>query len=128
MRGISNPIIKLNGTTISIVSNSLSYKLGTGDKVIRAISAGGNSITPVITDNVETKLSMLKFSVPNTADGLKISRQVADNGENNEIEIADDDLQVAFTNMALMTEPERPLTQDGVIELEFQGPPGTESA
>ena len=128
MRGISNPTIKYNGSTISIVPNSLSYKLGTGDKVIRAVSAGGGSITPVTTDNVETKLGMIKFAVPNTSEGLLLARQMADAGESNEFQIADPDLQVSFSNMSLMTEPERPLTQDGVIELEFMGPPGTESA
>lgn len=128
MRGISNPTIKWNGATISITPNSLSYKLGTGDKVIRAISSGGGAITPVTTDNVETKLSMLKFGVPNTSEGLLLARQMADAGDTNEFQIADADLQVSFSTMSLMTEPERPLTQDGVIELEFQGPPGTESA
>lgn len=128
MRGISNPVIKRNGKTISIVPNSLAYKLGTGDKVIRAISSGGGAITPVITDNVETKLGMIKFSVPNTSDGAQIAREASDAGENNEFQISDEDLQVSFTGMALMTEPERPLSQDGVFELEFMGPPGTESA
>ncbi len=128
MRGISNPVVKLNGETISIVPNSLAYKLGTGDKVIRAVSSGGGAITPVTTDNVETKLGMIKFAVPNTADGALIARTVADNGEANEFQISDEDLQVSFTNMSLMTEPERPLSQDGAFELEFQGPPGTESA
>ena len=127
MRGIANPTIKWNGQTVSIIANSLSYKLGTGDKVIRAISSGGGAITPVTTDNVETKLGMIKFSVPNTSDGLSLARQMADAGESNEFQIADQALQVSFSSMSLMTEPERPLTQDGAIELEFMGPPGVES-
>lgn len=128
MRGISNPTIKRNGETISIVPNTLAYKLGTGDKVIRAVSAGGGAITPVTTENVETKLGMIKFAVPNTSDGAQIARDAADAGEENEFQIVDEDLQVSFSNMSLMTEPERPLSQDGAFELEFQGPPGTESA
>lgn len=128
MRAISNPTVKWNGQTISIVPNSLSYKLGTGDKNIRAISAGGNSITPVVTENVETKLSMIKFSVPNTSDGLGLARQMAQSGETNEFQIVDAEAQIAFTTMSLMTEPERPLTQDGEVELEFQGPPATQTS
>ncbi len=128
MRGISNPTVKRNGQTISIIPNSLSYKLGTGDRVIRAISAGGGAIIPVITDNVETRLGMIKFSVPNTSDGAQIARDSADAGEDNEFQIIDEALQVSFTGMALMTEPERPLSQDGAFELEFMGAPGTESA
>lgn len=128
MRGISNPTIKRNGETISIVPNSLSYKLGTGDKVIRAVSAGNNSIVPVVTDNAETKLGMIKFSVPNTSEGARLARQVADAGEGNEFQIIDEALQVSFSGMSLMTEPERPLSQDGVFELDFMGPQGVESA
>lgn len=127
MRGIANPTVQWNGSTISVVPNSLAYKLGTGDKVVRAVSAGGGSVTPVVTDNVETKLGMIKFSLANTADGLSLARQMADAGESNEFQIADPDLQASFSGMALITEPERALSQDGVIELEFQGPPGTES-
>ena len=126
--GIANPTLKVNGTTVAIVPNSLSYKLGTGDKVQRPMSSGGNSVTIVTTDNAETKMSMCKFSVPNTPAGLALTRDTADNNEQNTIEIAEPNLQVAFTQMALTTEPERPLTQDGVIELEFMGPPATESA
>lgn len=128
MRGISNPTIKWNGQTISIVPNSLSYKLGTGDKVIRAISAGGGSITPVTTANVETQLGMLKFSVPNTSEGLRIARESGQAGEENEFQIVDEEIQVSFSTMTLMTEPERPLTQDGVVELEFMGPPATQTS
>ena len=128
MRAISNPTVKWNGNTISIVANSLSYKLGDGDKVIRAISAGGNAITPVVTENVETKLSMIKFSVPNTSEGLRLSREMAQAGEANEFQIVDEEAQVSFSTMALMTEPERPLTQDGEIELEFMGPPATQTS
>lgn len=128
MRGISNPVVKRNGQTISIVPNSLTYKLGTGNKVIRAVSAGGGSVTAVVTEDVESKLGMIKFSVPNTKDGALIARESGDAGEANEFQISDEELQVSFTGMALQTEPERPLSQDGAFELEFMGPPGTESA
>lgn len=124
--GISNPTIKWNGESLSILPNSLSYKLGKGDRNVRAISAGGGSVQAVITVDAETKKSMLKFSLANTADAAdKVASmmQLSESAEGNSFEIADSQLQVAFSGMALVSEPEIPLSQDGAIELEFEGPP-----
>ena len=127
MRGIANPTIQWNGQTLAIIPNSLSYKTGGGDKVVRPVSAGGGAVTTVVTENVETKMSTLKFSIANTADNIAVARQMNDAGEFNEFQIADDELQVSFSGMALLTEPERPLSMDGEIELEFAGSPASES-
>lgn len=126
-RGIANPTIQWNGQTIEIVPNSLEYKNGLGDKNIRAISAGGNAVTTVVTENAETKISMVKFSMANTAKYADIARQMTEEIDTNEILIVDADLQVTFSSMALETEPTIPLTQDGEIEVSFMGPPSTSS-
>lgn len=123
--GISNPVVKWNGQTLSVGANSVSYKLGKGDKVTRPFSAGGDAIEVVTTDNVETKISMLKFSLANTANAASIAQEMSNNLAENEFEVSEGDLIVTFTGMVLTTEPEVPLSQDGVIELDFSGLPAS---
>lgn len=126
-RGIANPTIQWNGQTIEIIPNSVEYKNGLGDKNIRAISAGGNAISTVITENAETKISMIKFAMANTAKYADIARQMSELVDQNELLIISNDLQVTFSGMALETEPTIPLTQDGEIEVSFMGAPSTSS-
>ena len=60
-RTLSNPTVQVNDDTIAIVPNSIEYKTGIGDKNVKSQSAGGNSIEVVITEDAETKKSMVIF-------------------------------------------------------------------
>lgn len=127
-KGISNPTIKHGGEVIFVISNSVEYEPGLGTKVIRTISGGGNNIRTVATENVEDKKSMMKFSLPNNGESIALISTFSNLSDLNRLEISSDDLKVSFRGMTLINNPMRPLTQDGVIECEFEGPPSIESA
>ena len=120
---LSNPQIEVNDDVISILPNSLAYKEGQGDRNVRAESAGGNSITPVVTINAETKLSMCKFKLSNTEEHLNQIKEwmAADDGVT--ISLSEGNITVAFREMVVTTEPERAIGADGELEIEFTGPP-----
>ena len=123
---LSNPTVEVNDDVISIMPNSLSYKEGQGDRKVRAESAGGGSIIAVITDDAETKISMVKFKMTNLDEHLKqVKEWMAAGNDGVTINLSQEgsDTQVAFRNMVVTTEPERSIGADGEIEVEFMGPP-----
>ena len=119
---LSNPTIEVNSDVVGIIPNSLVSKNGIGDKDVKAQSAGGNSISAVITENAETKVSMVKFKLYNTLVGLqKVKDWSALFGST--IEISEDDFAESFQDMIVCTEPERAVGADGELEVEFKGIP-----
>jgi len=121
-RTLSNPTIEVNDETIAIIPNSFSYKEGQGDKDVKAQSAGGNAIDIVVTENAETKLSMAKFKLYNTADNLtKIKTWMAN--LSNTVRASEGAIVVPMRDMVVTTEPERSIGADGELEIEFKGAP-----
>lgn len=121
-RTLSNPTVEVNDVVIGIIPNSLTYKEGKGDKDVKAESAGGNSIDVVITENAETKISMVKFKLYNT-DGNLNAINVWSENETNTILLSEGNIQVPFRDMVVTTEPERAIGADGELEIEFKGAP-----
>lgn len=121
-RTLSNPVIEVNDSVISIMPNSFTYKEGQGDKDVKAQSAGGNAIDVVITENAETKISMAKFKLYNTATNLNLIKTWMAN-QVNTIRASEGDIVVPFRDMVVTTEPERAIGADGELEIEFKGAP-----
>ena len=121
-RTLSNPVIEVNDSVISIMPNSFSYKEGQGDKDVKAQSAGGNAIDVVITENAETKISRAKFKLYNTATNLNLIKTWMAN-QVNTIRASEGDIVVPFRDMVVTTEPERAIGADGELEIEFKGAP-----
>jgi len=120
---LANPTVEVNDNPIAIVPNSLSYKKGQGDKTVKAQSAGGNAIETVITENAETKISMVKFKLYNTKENFDNANVWIDNIDGNTIRLSEGELTESFRGMVTTTEPERMVGADGELELEFQGQP-----
>jgi len=121
-RSLSNPTVEVNDDIIPIIPNSLSYKPGLGDKAAKSQSAGGNAITIVVTENAETKISMVKFKMFNTTANLSRVKDWNSLYENT-IRIYEGDVTESFRDMVVTTEPERQIGADGELEIEFQGAP-----
>ena len=123
--GLSNPSIEINDRAIHIVPNSLSIKRGKGDVNIRAQTAGGGAIEIITTDNAETRVSMVKFSVFPTNEYLELipTWQEGRFSGGNTIRISDKtiDTPLSFTGMQITTDPEYAFGADTQIELEFMG-------
>lgn len=122
---LSNPTIQVNDQTIPILPNSLTYKRGAGDVNVRAQSAGGDSVEAVITENAETKIGMVKFSLSLTDTNLDYVRTWQENRFNggNTIRLSDRTLStpLSFVNMNVTSDPEYNVGPDGGVEVEFMG-------
>lgn len=123
IRTLSNPAVEVNDQAIATIPNSLSYKKGQGDKVVKAQTAGGNAIEAVVTENAETKISMVKFKLFNTKENFDLANSWIDNISGNTIRLSEGELIESFRGMVVTTEPERMIGADGELELEFMGQP-----
>lgn len=122
MGTLSNPTAEVNNDAIGIVPNSLTYKKGKGDKNVRPQSAGGNSVSMVITENAETKKGMVKFSLYNTKNNQDLLDAWQDNNANT-IRLSQDDFVVSFRGMVVITDPDVQTGADGNLEVVFEGQP-----
>lgn len=125
-RTLSNPAIRINDDLVEIVPNSLTYTGGEGEVNVRSGSAGSGVSVSVHSENAETQISMVKFSVflKDDLDG-KI-RLWKDNVGINVIKMTEGGGRVipvtrVFKAMSLVNGVERNASSDGVVDLEFKG-------
>lgn len=128
MRAFSVPQVEVNNDLILIVPNTLNYDLGEGETNVRAASGGGNSIRSVHTQNAESKIGKVMFSVYLTADMDDRIREWKDSTGANAIKFSErlGDGTVSarsFENMSLINSVNREATADGTVPLEFSGDP-----
>lgn len=124
MANLATPTVSVNDDVIEIQPNSLSFKKGKGDFVLRTQQAG-SAVSVIANANVETKLSMVKFTMLMSDVSTELVDQWLLDRENNgsTIDIFDGSISTGFQRMFLISEPEQMTGSDGTIEFEFQGPP-----
>ena len=123
-RGLTNPQLEVNGLSVDIVPNSLSFTEGIGEQTVKAQSAGGDSVSSVFFENAESKISMLKFEVYATDIKIALAR-IWKTSKNNNICTwsggSNSDTQRVLQFAALTNDYEVELKNEGILSLEFQG-------
>lgn len=120
---LSNPTIVINNIAVPIVPNSFSFTEGFGEQDLKVQSSGGGSVQTVLSSNVETNLSMVKFSIHNTAENIDLARTWKTNLNRNAISITGEGLSRSINNAALTNDYEVKLGSDATIDVEFKGDP-----
>lgn len=118
-----NPIIIVNNVHISIVPNTFSYTEGYGEQTMKTRSGGGGAVETVYANNVETNISMLKWSVFPTNDIVNLLRSWKALGNVNLIAISDTEFNRDFAFCALTNDYEVKIGADATVELEWHGEP-----
>lgn len=120
---ISNPSILVNNNPIAIIPNSCTFTEGLGEQNVEPQSAGGNQSVTVYSENVESRLSTIKFEMANTDANIDLIRQWKANFNENVIVINGEAMSRTFTNAALTADYEVALGSDTNIELEWKSDP-----
>lgn len=126
---ISDPGVVVNNVGVAIVPNSLAFTEGFGEQETIVQSAGGGVLEQVYSNNVETNLSMVKFSLRSTVDNIELARSWKNNRNENVVaitaQVSDGTLTRTFNNAAVVNDFEVNLSADGVIEIEFKADKAT---
>jgi hypothetical protein len=126
MAALANPVVEINDKVIQVKGNSLSFKKGTGEKRVRAQTAGGNSIEVVSTEDAETKMSMVKFTLLSTNENIESYEEwqsAGDGGNIIRMSEKNSPLSIPFRRMTLISDNEIGVGAEGEFEVEFNGPP-----
>jgi len=126
-RCVSSATVQINGTTISIVPNSLRITDGVGQTTVRAMSNGGNSVTLVTSQDVSTKVAKINFEVVFTPDIRDFIREVQQNRDENICRIFDNDpelnVQDDFAQFTITNDIEWAYSADGTCAIEASASP-----
>lgn len=124
---LSKAALIINNTPVFYSPNSLTYDEGLGEQAMRAMAGGGNQIEAVFSDNVEARLGMVKVDLPSTLENIALVRQWKQNKDQNLVQIvgrtSEGNFNKTFAQAAITNRYEVPLTNDGVISLEFTSQP-----
>lgn len=122
---LTNPSVIINNANMPIVPNTLSFTEGGGEQAMRVQSGGGGSIDVVYSQNVESRLATVSFSVLPTSVNIEALRAMKFAGNANAIQIVDPEsgLQRSFLKAALTTDYQVNAGADAVIEVEFKSLP-----
>lgn len=120
---LSAPKVQVNGRTIKIIPGSVERDIP-GERKVRAVSSGGNTVSMVVGRNIEELKAGVKFEVPHTAEMVELVEQLADDANRGvpcTIKIIEETKQHAYQQMYLVNKPSAKFEAEGSISLEFEG-------
>lgn len=125
---LSDPQVTVNDELWTIVGNTVSYKTGDGERSVKAAGTGGGKPVFTLSENVETKLGGVKFSIFATAENVDKAEQALKRLNANVVVVAGTDplgnsLRKVFTNATITNDPDFNLQSDGQVDLEFTSDP-----
>lgn len=120
---LTNPVLEINNLPTFIVPNSLSYKDGFGEQTV-STQVAGNTIQTVYSDNAESKIGFLKFSLHPTPQNVELVRGWKVNKDRNAATISGaGGFSRSFNNLAVTNDVEVNLGSDATIDVEMMGDP-----
>lgn len=123
MAGLFSPTVEVNDEVIEIKPNSLSYKEGFGETKLRVVSSGGNQTRQIATEDISTKMGMVKFTVIvdlDTPDKIRSWQALSDG---NVVRFSDSGVTRTFQMATIVNDPEVALGVDAEVEVEFSSRP-----
>ncbi len=128
MMPIANPQVTVNNEPVVIVPNSVMYDEGLGEQKVRAGSVGGGSVVQVVTEDVESNFSKVKFDMFPDPDSIKLARQWKANRNRNVVTVTGTNaegktLRRTFNQAIITNKYEVNLGADTTFTLEFQSQP-----
>lgn len=121
---LSAPKVQINGQTVKIIPGSVEVDAGLGERKVRAVSSGGNSVDMVVGVDVEQMVVAVKLSLAHTAENLRLVEKLSDDANRGipaTMKIIEQTKQRAFQQMYLTNKPTAKYEAEGAIDLEFAG-------
>lgn len=124
---LNNVAVLVNNDIVAYEANTLSYDDGFGEYNVRNAVVGGGQTEQIFSEDLATKFSMVKFSLPSTEDSAALVREWKNNLNNNVVELQSStggaQFTRIFTQASIQGNPEVNLSTDGMVEIEFRSNP-----
>lgn len=127
-KGLAVVTVEVNDEVIEIKPNSLAFKGGLGDITVRHQTGGGEAGSKVITEDDETKVGMVKFTLlteTTNVDRVNTWGLLSRNASGNVVRLSGAGFTRSFRGMRLTSDPEIGIGAEGEFEVVFEGDPAT---
>ena len=123
--------VEVDDEALPVIGNTISYTEGLGESSVTAASQGGKPIL-VVSQDLTTKISMIKFEVPASVAMMNATRDIAARGFGRVVRMSGTDpagnrLGRTFKSGIMVTDPEKNVQNEGTIPLEFKSSPAIPS-
>lgn len=123
---LNDVTILVNNEQIAYTADSLSWKDGLGNSSTRNAVVGGEQVEPIYSQDLATKVGMVKFAMPSTVEADELKRTWKLNKNANVVELVGPSgttFSKIFTSAAIDDDPEVNAGTDGNVEIEFSSAP-----
>jgi hypothetical protein len=119
---LSVPNVNVNDIPYPIVPNTFVFEPGYGEINVRSASIGGGASETIHTENAETKVGMIKFSMYVTSQTLAAVAQWKPLLALNVITaVQPGSAPIVMEGASMTNNPSFEATADGTVEIEFKG-------
>lgn len=115
--------VAVNDRIIAVMPNSITRRHGRGTTNVRTQSLGNGNIDTVHSTDLESAKSYFKMSIMVTSENIDLVDSWKINPGENTIRYSVGGRYDIFEQMSVINDPEIPDSNDGVIEVEFEGRP-----
>lgn len=123
---LTNLVVEVNNNQIGIVANSLRYTRGAGGRQVEGVSEGNGKTSQIFGQDVAEAKGKVMFDVHTTVDNDGLVSDWLDLLNGNVVTLSGrdkegNDIQLSYTQMAIINDPEFGVAADGNISLEWEG-------
>ena len=126
---ISDATLLVNNEAVSYLPNTLKYTEGKGEQKVRALSAGGGKTEQVVSNDLESNFSTVKFGLAVTVETIAQVREWKERLNANTIQITAQNvegrLSKTIASAIITNDPEIGLGAETSIDVEFRGASAT---
>lgn len=124
---LTNASVEVDDEAVTIEGNSIAIKEGQGESTTKAASKGGNVVV-VISEDITTKIGMVKFEMPASVTSMNLARDFKARGAGRVVRVSGLDpagnrLGRTLTQGVMINDPEKAIQSEGKIEVNFEGAP-----
>jgi len=121
MVAITKPGIVVNGAAIKIKPNSVKFKEGFGNTKVRPQTTGGGNVDMVPTEDIETKIGMISFTMLATVENIDAKRAWQAQPGANTVQMVQGGFSRTLKLGTIEEDPEMQTGVDGEFEVSFSG-------
>ncbi len=119
--------VEVDDETVTLEGNTLEVVEGQGSATTKAATNGGR-VVAVHSEDVTTKVGMIKFEMPASINSMNVSRDFKARGAGRVIRVSGTDAQGnrmgrVMRQGLMVTDPPKAIQNEGTIEVEFHGAP-----
>ena len=119
--------IEVDDEAVTVKGNTIVFKEGQGESTTEAATRGGR-VVAVHSEDVTTKVGMIKFEMPASIESANVSRDFKARGAGRVVRMSGTDPQGnrigrTLTQGLMVTDPEKAVQNEGAIPVEFHGAP-----